>query len=62
MIYGICILLIGCLVFQELAHMKERQKLLDRIQAKDYPEFKAFESVKKEPKKQEKKEENIVYL
>lgn len=35
----------------------ERQKLLDRIQAKDFVEFKNYE----EPKVKEEKEEKITY-
>lgn len=51
MIYFIVTLVfIGAL---EFFHFQERQKLLDRIQAKDFPEYKAFEN---KPKKEEKKE------
>ena len=49
-------------ILQFILNFKERQKLLDRIQAKSFPEFKAFEA--KEANAGEKKDapEPPVYL
>jgi hypothetical protein len=60
--FATTVLLIGTVVFLEVWHSKERQKLLDRIQAKSFPEYKAFEA--KEENKAEKKDapEPPVYL
>jgi hypothetical protein len=57
MIYlaGAGLLILAALnILQLVLAFRERQKLLDRIQAKTFPEFKAFES--KEGKKEDKKE------
>ena len=53
---------LAVIVFLVVYGNKERQKLLDRIQAKSFPEFKAFEA--KEANAGEKKDapEPPVYL
>lgn len=44
------------IVIREYYFAQERQKFLDRIQAKDLPEYKALEKPVKKPKKEIKKE------
>lgn len=56
----ISILLLVYCVLREFLFMKERSKLLDRIQAKDYVEYKTMEQPVQ--KKKEEPKEPIEYL
>jgi len=60
-LFAAVVLLIGTVVFFEIWHSRERQKLLDRIQAKSFPEFKAFEA-KEDAEEKKDRQEPLIYL
>lgn len=58
MVLIVYVISILSILYMDYAHAKEREKLLDRIQARDLAEVKTYQQPKPKP---EKKEE-IVYL
>jgi hypothetical protein len=61
-LFATAVLLIGTVVFLEIWHTRERQKMLDRIQSGGLAEYKAQERKDKKPDAPKEPKEPVVIL